>query len=163
MSLETWKEEFFPHDPVAVSKLDNLAQLTLAVRKWTGLLPHNLAKHNGYQTRKDIYFPPSSALSIDSNTCSLCHAYMDDEDCEYCPLTELRYGVNCSDTPFRIPYEYSPYPMFIRYKTPIPMLVCLQQALIQARKQEMASRKHTEFSLQLLLSNPHIVDVVGGL
>ena len=94
MSIETWKDEFYPTD--AAEAIDSpLEAAEHSLRKWTGMLPENLKKHS-------ITFDDMMVEDfMDSNTCALCE-YDDDRrlligasSCSCCPLASA--GFQCSD------------------------------------------------------------------
>ncbi len=92
MSLESWKQEFYPISAQALT-LDHdiypVPDLTLVehdLRKWQGFTPENLAKHE--ITRRDIY----SAALTGSEACALCQVHVLGgtwEDCGTCPFVTV--------------------------------------------------------------------------
>jgi len=78
MSFETWKEEFYP---VPVEELPyNLTDEELilhSLKKWTGVLPENLKKHE-VRYKHHTITPTKNLeqyLTFDTDTCSLCRSY----------------------------------------------------------------------------------------
>jgi hypothetical protein len=75
MSLQTWKDEFYPV-PATDYGSTRLEAIQHSLRKWTGVLKKNLKKH-GVNT---------CHLILSSKTCSLCIMYHERLACEGCPL-----------------------------------------------------------------------------
>ena len=97
MSLKTWLDEFYPIPAAKVSKEDALEH---SIRKWKGLLPENLEKHQVVyqweelqsQNEEELIQP----LPISSSSCALCQHWYDDESgCPECPL--VKAGNNCCE------------------------------------------------------------------
>jgi len=88
MSLETWKQQFYPTDAEFVP-VERMARA--AYRKWRGCTPYALAKHD--VTFWDI----ASEMLLSDRSCTFCLNYYDwPRDgvfCPDCPLTQL--GANC--------------------------------------------------------------------
>ncbi len=87
MSLETWKEEFYP---IPADEVPESQALTHSLRKWEGLRKENLEKHGVGATGGYV-----DEMSIDSSTCALCHHHIDSVRCATCPLVKLTMGGNC--------------------------------------------------------------------
>lgn len=103
MSMKSWMEEFYPVEADEVSEADALEH---SHRKWTGLLPENLKKHD--VAPEEFY--RSLALSdgehtflIDSSTCALCRVHK--LKCLRCPL------INCRTEFVAWAETYDPVPM----------------------------------------------------
>jgi regulator of replication initiation timing len=96
MSLDTWKEEFYPvpAKDLVDAKLyqsDKEHDLTLinhALKKWQGVVEENLVKHevvfrHGLVHKYNDY---DNFLRFDTESCSLCQVYYSENDGnEYCP------------------------------------------------------------------------------
>lgn len=104
MSLATWKEEFYPV-PADEAKGDALAAVDHSLKKWEGLRPDNLKKHQCRAagtaisdgavetvTEEDEY------MALDCTSCALCK-YNDAHGgnyCDNCPIT-MATGQPCDD------------------------------------------------------------------
>lgn len=102
MSLQSWKEEFYPVDAEDVPKEQAVAH---SIRKWQGLLPENLAKHGvewagEHSDRLREIAETDDRFIVGASTCALCCHY-DDRDndnadpCVSCPLSRVRGDVEC--------------------------------------------------------------------
>lgn len=114
MSLESWKEEFYPVPANEVSEADAVKH---SRRKWIGLRPENLIHHKVWMhdsklTGKD------GTLEINSESCALCHHYLD-PTCKECPLRKL-LGRPCD-------IVGKPYEVFFRRYDPELMITALEQ------------------------------------
>ena len=91
MSLESWKEEFYPiTGGQATRGGDDKVMLKHSLKKWQGLSPENLQKHGleiGHSLGSYIVEPLNryKYMSIDCFSCALCVEYKED-DCIDCPL-----------------------------------------------------------------------------
>ena len=117
MSLETWKEEFYPvHAREATAT--PVQALKNSLRKWIGAKPANLAKHE--VTMKEL---DTIEGLFEGENCSLCHyterltAYA---DCSLCPLAPK----SCYDT----------YKIFLNTSNPYPLIEQLTTTLCEALK-----------------------------
>lgn len=135
MTIESWKQEFYPVEAGACPEGQEIQHSLL---KWTGLKPENLKKHdmdalgnaieevvNGDYTMK--------VFSVDASTCALCqaHSVRDEDDdefpCSECPLSKLgANGVDCN----------TEYEAFTQGDNPDPMLEILNKALALAASKE---------------------------
>ena len=103
MSLTTWKKEFYPEDAGKVSAKDALAH---SLRKWEGILPENLKKHDVFLDEdhklRGKKGPPMGYVT-GNKTCALCHHHWHYfiDTCDDCPLTAV--GACCLD--YNSPYE----------------------------------------------------------
>lgn len=109
MSLKTWKKEFYPKKPS--KKMTAREAVEHSLKKWTGLLAHNMEKHGIVISVFGVDDPGKDILDaflIDSSTCALCVKYLDYEatshkqSCEKCPLSQT-LGKPC-DSGARSPY-----------------------------------------------------------
>ena len=120
MSKKSWKEEFYPISAMQIA-MDTLHEpkrsldrvlLEHSIRKWTGIRPTNLAKHN-------IRY--SLPISVDASSCSLCRVYYTHgNDCDGCPLM-TKHGP-CDR-------ENGPFQSAMRKNDPEPMIKALKRAL----------------------------------
>jgi hypothetical protein len=110
MSKQSWLKEFYP---IAAEKTSKATALNHCIRKWTGLLPENLKKHNLEQ-------PP---IEVSCYTCALCAHYESYDDCYNCPLQEVHDWCRC-DYPSSIE-RMSPWKAYCEYRDPKPMLAWL--------------------------------------
>lgn len=119
MSLETWKEEFYPIDAEYVSEEDAVEH---SLRKWIGLRAGNLAKHNLDHHGKRIFDTNGAYIWISESSCALCIHYIN-EMCDNCPLAAL-LGHPCDYDDYDID---SPYIAFLNEADPEP--TALEQLL----------------------------------
>jgi len=103
MSLETWKEEFYPVDADCFS-VDNpdIELVEHSLRKWRGLRDKNIKKHNVVHNIVvgEVYDKAEDEgyVQIGAESCALCTVYIDGvdnhdghhESCCFCPLTDTR-------------------------------------------------------------------------
>lgn len=147
MCLQTWQDEFYLRTAYAVSDKGWDECLDHSIRKWEGLLPENLAKHD-VSLLHGIYSIPwvvddytesqGTGFYIDADTCALCAkarvVYEDDDPvdwveknmCDYCPLAKS-LGRPCS-----IMDDPGPYDVFYETLNPLPMLEALKNARSKA-------------------------------
>jgi len=122
MSMQTWKQEFYPEEAYDVMNNggDDLALVEHSLQKWLGLLPENLEKH-GLQKLAQRWGTIAEVdnmvvrFCVDSNSCALCQGYVEKNNhCEGCPLFK-HVGERCGDSntdPFSIWYDTGdPKPM----------------------------------------------------
>ena len=95
MSIKTWKEEFYPVS--ATSRMSKRDAIEHSIKKWEGLLPDNLKKHNVAIGRYgDIHgdvHDDEIIFEISDQSCALCQKYFG-ECCIKCPLYE-KLGFEC--------------------------------------------------------------------
>ena len=97
MSLQTWKDEFYPIPAQDVAK-DPVLASQHSLRKWIGLRSTNLGKHGLHVLTRSIAEngDDSVRLNISDSSCALCvHYYPRDETlqsfrCANCPLALAR-------------------------------------------------------------------------
>jgi hypothetical protein len=123
MTLQTWKEEFYPIDAKYVSKEDAVEH---SLRKWIGLRAENLSKHGVNATYSRVYdgdgvCGEDEMMYIDDESCALCVHYIENE-CSACPLFGL-LGRSC-DKGDEIISEYA---SFVRFGNPEPMITALER------------------------------------
>lgn len=130
MSLITWKEEFYSRP---LKKFTKVQAIEHSLKKWTGLLPKNIQKHELFlQNFTSLRGSENSSLNIDCESCALCIKYLKDwEDaevskCEVCPLY-LTLGRSCDDRTNG--GGDSPYSLFIDNQDPTPMIKALKKCL----------------------------------
>lgn len=105
MSKESFLAEFYPI-PADEATSSWLEATNHSIRKWKGLLPNNLKKHNQQTGTKEherhivstIY---GRTLSYGTSTCALCLLAFKRQEgqqdyCENCPLF-LLYGIECGE------------------------------------------------------------------
>lgn len=94
MSLKSWLDAFYPIPADEVSKEDALEH---SIRKWKGLLPVNLAKHQVLYRWEEVQSRDESGLPISASSCALCrHWYDADSGCPECPLVKAGH-ICCED------------------------------------------------------------------
>lgn len=99
MSLETWKQEFYP----TPASNPDCSPAEHSLRKWRGLLPRNLQKH-GCRIRADgvmdiHHAPGDEGLPLNDDTCALCRQHLDAK-CKSCPLFKAGLGCLTDDGPY---------------------------------------------------------------
>lgn len=123
MSLETWKREYYP---VAADDVPAGRQAVWhSLKKWVGLRPHNLKRHEVYMTGcwlGDGY----DSLIISDMSCALCVHHikkikLSEASCVHCPLFKALGGRRCDEG------HGSPWRM--RHETVEPMIKWLKEAL----------------------------------
>lgn len=113
MSLQTWKDEFYP---LAVEKTTKATALWAVIRKWEGLRQENLDRHGvlaGVNTVMEKGTVTELPFPIGAASCAFCHHYLrepeppedpdedptdewrDKSDCDECPLYQIRGGYSC--------------------------------------------------------------------
>jgi hypothetical protein len=144
MTLQSWKDEFYPVDADCVAPEDAIAH---SLQKWTGLLRENLEKHDCsiglYESVTDHSFLCSGVkdryglvLEISSDSCALCSLYFwgrQEHEHTECPLYGV-HGVNCDDVTSR--KGLSPWYMWVYEGNPRPMIALLREALETQKQQE---------------------------
>lgn len=91
MSIETWKKEFYPVS--ATSRMSKKAAIEHSIKKWEGLLPENLKKHNVVINGYGDIHDDEVNFEISDQSCALCQKYWV-ECCIKCPLYE-KLGFAC--------------------------------------------------------------------
>lgn len=126
MSVRSWKKEFYPISAIKLAeKTDDPIQLTEhALRKWKGLIPLNLNKH-------ELKGPP---FFRNEESCSLCQHFLNKYNqynmCERCPI--VRSGqLSCCDES-----DSSSYNKYLETGNVIPMIKTLEKALIYLLKKK---------------------------
>jgi hypothetical protein len=76
MTIETWKEEFYTEDANVAGDGSDMECLDHSIKKWNGVLPENLKKHQLAKDYKCIS-DEDYGLNIDGSTCALCQKYAD--------------------------------------------------------------------------------------
>lgn len=126
MTLKTWMEEFYQ---VGACTADKEYAIEHSLRKWEGLRPENLAKHDCRVISFVVHDQADSRFNIASDSCALCVHYCletdEGTDCESCPLSIARGGHACDVA--REDEECSPWSAMIQGQYPEPMIVWLQK------------------------------------
>lgn len=91
MSIKTWKKEFYPKS--ATSRMSKKAAIEHSIKKWEGLLPDNLKKHDVIFDRYGNVHDYEIKFEISDQSCALCQKYMH-KCCAKCPLYE-KLGFEC--------------------------------------------------------------------
>jgi hypothetical protein len=126
MSLETWKQEFYPKRATETTPEEAIQH---SLTKWQGLLPENLAKHD---VHIDSLWHVASddadegKVALNSRTCSLCLHHYRSNGCGLCPLYQVRGCVACDEE--RKDEDFSPWSR-IFHSNPEPMIGWLEVAL----------------------------------
>ena len=107
MSLQTWKQEFFPIEPS--KRMTKKQAINHSILKWTGLTKGNLKKHGVVQNGNEIRYG-WDWMDITSGSCALCVKYLDGEwvdqlgACKRCPLAQ-HLGHPCEGVGSNRPYS----------------------------------------------------------
>jgi len=144
MSLQTWKQEFYPITAKCVAENENSTieeVIQHSLRKWIGLRPKNLKKHGlekltlntigpaSILEKGNLDYDETEVFGIGSQNCSLCILYH--SNCEYCELAKARNGESCCT---RWASSKSSYLIFMETADPEPMIKDLQKALEMSRR-----------------------------
>lgn len=129
MSLQTWKEEFYPTE--ADSPEAQASPIEHSLRKWKGLTKENLDKHGLKKAVNTNYVHDSNVgININGDSCSLCvnctkKKDIDWEflDCQSCPITKYNDGVDC----------IAQYDHWFDEADPNPMIALLDHTLSAAK------------------------------
>lgn len=134
MSLETWIEEFYSTSTVELVSINRLIPLNkiaigMAIQKWSGLTPENLAKHDLHfiscyivstevKTVEEIeQLEKKDVFIVGTTTCHLCALYhIGENSCVECPIMKMK-GATC----------IREYIDSIEQKDPKPMLDLLEK------------------------------------
>lgn len=121
MSIKTWKEEFYLVDARDVPKEEALAH---SIKKWRGLTPENLAKHDLRRLGSYLHddYGACAYFGIDTSSCALCTHYYSPGECYGCPLYQ-HLGARCDND------LDSPYGIFVGDGDPKPMIVALKGSI----------------------------------
>jgi hypothetical protein len=118
MSLQSWKDEFYPVEASEIAKSDvtDLELIEHSIRKWEGLKQENLDRHEvvlGYFVVYAQNEEDSENVDIDCTTCALCERHLEktaDKLCATCPVY-LITGDICFAQYSALSYEDGPKPM----------------------------------------------------
>lgn len=133
MSLETWKQQFYP-ESAAHPKTD-LGRTVHSLRKWIGLRTEHLDYHGlevtPWGTLREGSEGPDG-FRVDTSTCALCVRYVDEDPtpdvddmdelgsgCVTCPLAET-LGRACDA-------RGAPYRAWPNHRDPEPMIAALRE------------------------------------
>jgi len=135
MSLETWKEEYYPVDAVRCKKKDALEH---SLQKWIGLRKTNLKKHKMHESNGDIRSEnpiDNEYFVVSGSTCALCHVYLNNLDsispCKKCPLSIARNDIACDRVSRN---RKSTYHRFVNDANPEPMIRLIRKAIKNQKK-----------------------------
>lgn len=135
MSLETWKEEFYPVEANEVKGA--IAATKHSLQKWIGLKEKNLKKHGmlaeglRIKNKKDSYEEEGFTVASPSS-CALCESFFKDcergDPCKRCPIFKYKGRSCCSDGADSTIREYE---KFVEEddKNPEPMIRLLRKTL----------------------------------
>lgn len=146
MSLETWKDEFYPIAADRVAR-DPLSAIAHSLRKWFGLRPDALKKHHLTRRMFGTIIHRNATLSIDDRTCALCVIYKNQNEygaaaCTKCPLAIARGGTPCDRVaPAELRQGKSPYAAFIKDGNVEPMIAALTAALMMVIQTTKVKRR----------------------
>lgn len=128
MSLQSWKDEFYPTTAEHEADAQGVTRLQLiehSLQKWHGLLKENLDRHACVIREGRVREVGTDGhFGIDSRSCSLCAAYCA-ERCHFCPLQQTR-GVVCDKVNPAIEKD-SPWSTWIHEGKPEPMIFWLEK------------------------------------
>lgn len=127
MSLKSWKKKFYPVQAYFLKKKSILAAIQHSIKKWVGLRPKNLKKHNLHLSDAIIFelLPDKSNskdFSICEESCALCVKFLRTKShCRACPIGKiLRHPCDSCDT--------DPYKIFSQTDNVEPMIKLLKKA-----------------------------------
>lgn len=132
MSIRMWIREFMPRTASAVAKDGVLAALVCAEKKYIGLFPGNLEKHDVrfVGPTRELIDGEGGGFLLTSDTCALCDLflYTQTAKCPECPLYTIR-GVRC-DQPDKEAgsKDTSPYQLAIHGR-PAMMLALIRKGI----------------------------------
>lgn len=124
MSLESWKQLYYPITAEEAAKLSPHGIIEHSLIKWRGLRPETLAEHGlwfSYSSLTDGTY----VLPITGQSCSLCEKHYDyskdePDSCSSCPLAQLgASGTDC----------FTEYRHWRDTRDPEPMIALLEKAL----------------------------------
>ena len=124
MSLESWKQVYYPITAEEAAKLSPREIIQHSLTKWRGLRPEVLAEH-GLRLELCLVTDGIDVLAITGQSCSLCEKHYDyskDEPdaCLSCPLAQLgASGTDC----------FTEYRHWRDTRDPEPMILLLEKAL----------------------------------
>lgn len=124
MSLATWKRHYYPKP---ADETDESEAVAHSLKKWRGLLPAVLEKHELKHVGCVVRDKASNVFDVDADSCALCiHHFAG--DCRDCPLYAALGNNPC--------YESGqPYLTFKRTGDPEPMIAALKKAAeLEAKK-----------------------------
>lgn len=142
MSLQTWRNEFYPITAHACVRRDKTKALDHSLRKWEGVRPKNLKRHGVVLRNSDLICKKTGELMrFSARNCSLCVAHLRTKkgvsSCNQCPLALSRAGIPCDKVDDNTGEWLSPFHWFTQEGTPIPM----QRALVKAKKWQAKQEK----------------------
>lgn len=105
MSLKTWRQEFYPEPASRARRRSWEWTVRHSLRKWEGVLPKNLRKHDLARNTFFICEKRGKEFALGRATCSLCEkvsSYSPSNfiDCELCPLSAVRVPCGRSGSPW---------------------------------------------------------------
>jgi hypothetical protein len=177
MGLMSWQDEFLPRTVELCPEPEALGD---AMRKYRGLLPHNLSRHGvmlsgGMLHTRDSVDPKrqvdgeTDPIYLNGASCALCQHWHDiscvgqdppDElACDGCPLCVRREGISCdqpyrTDTRFNITGLVSPWVMLEKHDNPLPMIRLLLSC--GATDNVFVTTQHTKLTYELQNAKPYV-------
>lgn len=139
MTIETWKDEFYPIAASVPSLTNDVARLEHSIKKWEGLRPKNVAKHDLIISGDSLFcktYGYYQYFDINADTCALCVAH---RCCTGCPLFKT-LGKQCDKG------TAAPYAIFIETGDPEPMIKALKETLVNL-KDAKNTEGHTAVSI----------------
>lgn len=131
MSMQSWKEQYYPVPARDVSAEDALDH---SILKWSGLTTKALEEHKVFLSSNKIlqaHGPQDTdCIRIDSFSCALCEHFNYHHDlgkCGNCPLTKVR-GLPCDEAPSDEAIGTTPWFKFKVGSDPQPMIDLLNKA-----------------------------------
>lgn len=136
MSIETWKEEFYPVTAEAVNAGGSASVGELiehSLRKWRGATYTNLERH-GLERHPDdnitLLENDEEVFCFDIHSCSLCQRFNMGKRCVGCPLVD-EFGNSCCE------YKRGYYVFAEAGKGPDLMIHELEEALEEWREENV--------------------------
>lgn len=132
MSLQSWKEEFYPEDAADVAaRGDERECIAHSLRKWEGLKAENLGWHGVKFHMWGLEDEGWCVLPIESSTCALCLLHdnesgaLDPDYCGRCALYLVRGYTACDGAR----HDEATSPWHLRTYEPERMIWWLQRAI----------------------------------
>lgn len=122
MSLQSWKQEFYP---VNAAECPRGVAVAHVLNQWRGLTLENLAKHEVLAHGGRLSDAGGAVFCIDGDSCALCYEFYEPQTgkCTGCPLYKA-VGVECFNSA-----STQPFGVWFAKQNPEPMLAALERCL----------------------------------
>ena len=129
MSIESWKKEFYPVLADSACKTD-LQALRHTLKKYHGLRPENIKKHN-LTHRYNVIRDSRDIFLFTGSSCALCRKYS--SFCKSCPIRKSEGG-SCSEK------ENGAYIKLMNDSDPEPMILLMEKLIKKEIKKNKRKR-----------------------